>query len=311
MKAVLIAIRRRWISWSTLALPSRHALIDALNTDWYLHLLLQVQSRVCPLPGTAAGALGQHCLWLCHVSIFCCAHTMTQEKILTICIPSCLETLEAWECLSHVSSISHPFISSISHSDTSFLPPNIASGSCSSVISYLWRWHQLLSSPFPGLNLILKVCVPQAWHTKPPEMRMSIAYCSSSSSIGCSASFTHWGWQKRQCSPPLTPFSTFFPSYSLPTFSWANIKHFAPLLERLIHTQLAQPEWSQQALTHPQDFLLSQKGKDKSFPLQERRRRSLWVAEWGVQLWDLHEIFEETYFAGEESYTHAGGCIRR
>lgn len=229
---------QRWISWSTLALHSGHALINALNTDWYLHLLLQVQPRVCPLPGTAAGALGQYCLWLCHVSVFCCAHTMTQEKILAICIASCLETFRSlrmpFSCFLHFSSISHPFISSISYSDTSFLPPNVASGSCSSVKGYLWRRRQLLSSPFPGLNLIPKVCVPQAWHLEPPEMRMSLLL--NSSSVGCSAAVTHWGWQKKQCSPPLTPFSTFFPSYSLPTFSWANIKHFAPLHERLIHT---------------------------------------------------------------------------
>lgn len=74
----------------------------ALSTDWYFYLLLQVQPRVCPLPGTAAGALGQYRLWLRHVSIFCCAHTVTQDQILAgagtfpaIFIPSCLGALEA------------------------------------------------------------------------------------------------------------------------------------------------------------------------------------------------------------------------
>lgn len=59
------------------SVPSRHVLMDVLNTDLCLCLLFQVQRRVCPLPGTATGALGQYRLWLRHVSALCYPHTMT------------------------------------------------------------------------------------------------------------------------------------------------------------------------------------------------------------------------------------------
>lgn len=76
------------------SVPSRHTLAGVLDTDSCLCPLFQVQPGVCPLPGTASGALGQYRLRLRHVSALCCAHTVTQDQILAE--PYLLTSLHVW-----------------------------------------------------------------------------------------------------------------------------------------------------------------------------------------------------------------------
>lgn len=114
------------------SLSSRHTQVGVLNADLCLCLLFQVQPGVCPLPGTAAGALGQYRLRLRHVSALCRARTLTQDQLLAQ--PFLLSSLHAWwlwrleRALLMFLWLS-PSFSSVSCSHTSFLPPDISSGS--------------------------------------------------------------------------------------------------------------------------------------------------------------------------------------